>query len=463
MEGRETELDKTLLEAVRDPLTHLVRNSVDHGIESPEARRAAGKPAEGVLVLRAFHEGGQVDHRDHRRRRRHRPRTARASKAVERRGCTRRSVRSALSDREDDPAADLPARVLHRRGGHQRLRPRRRHGRGQDQHREASAAPSRCESAPGRGTTCGSRIPLTLAIVPALTVECAGDRYAIPQVSLLELVRLDAEQAATAVEDVHGAPVYRLRGGCCPWSDLTDVLGLPERHDGHVVIAVLQAEDRRFGLVVDRSQTPRRSSSSRSAASSRRSACTPAPPILGDGTVALILDVQALARRALRTDARAAGLASTAPPRTTDGARPSAQRMLLAAHRRRPAGRHPARHRHPPRAGPRRLGREGRQPRGRAVPRRDPADRPARPAPAAPTARPTARCSRSSSTPTTAAASRIVVEEILDIVDGEAAVRSDIDDLGLLGSAVLGDKVTELLDVARTITTFAPALLAPAS
>ena len=132
MEGRETELDKTLLEAVKDPLTHLVRNSVDHGIESPEVRRAAGKPAEGVLTLRAKHESGQVvvevaddgagiDP------------AKLGAKAVERGLITAEALDPDEPGRH--PPADLPARLLHRRGGHQRLRPRRRHGRRQDQHR----------------------------------------------------------------------------------------------------------------------------------------------------------------------------------------------------------------------------------------------------------------------------------------------------------------------------------------
>ena len=132
MEGRETELDKTLLEAVKDPLTHLVRNSVDHGIEAADARKAAGKPAEGVLTLRARHESGQVvvevaddgagiDP------------AKLGAKAVERGLVTADAARPDEPGRH--PAADLPARLLHRRRGHQRLRPRRRHGRRQDQHR----------------------------------------------------------------------------------------------------------------------------------------------------------------------------------------------------------------------------------------------------------------------------------------------------------------------------------------
>src|SRR4028119_809334 len=118
---------------------------------------------------------------------------------------------------------------------------------------EAIGGTIEVESEPGRGTVCRLRIPLTLAIVPALTVECAGDRYAIPQISLQELVSLDAEKAANAVEEVGGAPVYRLRGELLPLVRLTDVLGLTsDRHDGHVVIAVLRSEGRRFGLGVAR-------------------------------------------------------------------------------------------------------------------------------------------------------------------------------------------------------------------
>src|SRR3712207_8374849 len=113
--------------------------------------------------------------------------------------------------------------------------------------------PQEGRALPGKGHWDRGLNPLALAIVPALTVECAGDRYAIPQISLQELVSLDAEKAANAVEEVGGAPVYRLRGELLPLVRLTDVLGLAsDRHDGHVVIAVLRSEGRRFGLVVDR-------------------------------------------------------------------------------------------------------------------------------------------------------------------------------------------------------------------
>src|SRR3712207_5817655 len=159
------------------------------------------------------------------------------------------------------------------------------------------------ESAPGKGTCTRLRIPLTLAIVPALTVECAGDRYAIPQISLQELVSLDAEKAANAVEEVGGAPVYRLRGELLPLVRLTDVLGLTsDRHDGHVVIAVLRSEGRRFGLVVDRVINTEEIVVKAVGGQLKAIGLYSGATVLGDGTVALILDVQALARRALRTE-----------------------------------------------------------------------------------------------------------------------------------------------------------------
>src|SRR3712207_2297514 len=187
------------------------------------------------------------------------------------------------------------------------------------------------ESVPGKGTVCRLRIPLTLAIVPALTVECAGDRYAIPQISLQELVALDAEKAATAVEEVGGTPVYRLRGELLPLVLLTDVLGLSsDRHDGHVVIAVLRSEGRRFGLVVDRVINTEEIVVKAVGGQLKAIGLYSGATVLGDGTVALILDVQALARRALRTETtdRRESRASVSQ---TASAETERQRMLVAS------------------------------------------------------------------------------------------------------------------------------------
>ena len=299
MVGKETELDRSLLEAVKDPLTHLVRNSVDHGLERPEERVAAGKPAEGVLTLRAYHEGGQVvvevsddgagiD-----------PERMRA-KALER-GLRTEAQLAEMSPNDLLQLVFLPgfstaAAVTNVSG----------RGVGMDVVRtniEAIGGAIELESVLGRGTTCRLRIPLTLAIVPALTVECAGDRYAIPQLSLLELVALDADRAADAVEDVNGASVYRLRGSLLPLVRLADLLGVEsDRSDGHVVIAVLQADGRRFGLVIDRVLSTEEIVVKPLATQLKAIGTYSGATILGDGRVALILDVQALARRVLSAD-----------------------------------------------------------------------------------------------------------------------------------------------------------------
>jgi two-component system chemotaxis sensor kinase CheA len=459
MEGRETELDKTLLEAVKDPLTHLVRNSVDHGIEAPEARRKAGKPAEGVLTLRARHESGQVvvevaddgagiDP------------AKLGARAVER-GLVTVDGLSRMSPADILQLIFLPgfstaAAVTNVSG----------RGVGMDVVKtniEAIGGTIEVESEPGHGTVCRLRIPLTLAIVPALTVECAGDRYAIPQISLQELVSLDAEKAANAVEEVGGAPVYRLRGDLLPLVRLTDVLGLAsERHDGHVVIAVLRSEGRRFGLVVDRVINTEEIVVKAVGGQLKAIGLYSGATVLGDGTVALILDVQALARRALRTE-------TTERQEVREGASAAAvseterQRMLLAAIG---GGRRVAipldtvtRLEQVRTDAVEKVGnREVVQYRGAILP--------------------IVRLDRHLGAygetdrevlevivyADHGRSVAIVVEEILDIVDGEAAIRSDIDDLGLLGSAVLGDRVTELLDVRAAILAADPAFYnAPAA
>jgi two-component system chemotaxis sensor kinase CheA len=453
MEGRETELDKTLLEAVKDPLTHLVRNSVDHGIEAPDARKAAGKPTEGVLTLRARHESGQVvvevaddgagiDP------------VKLGKKAVER-GLITVAQLDKMSPADILQLIFLPgfstaAAVTNVSG----------RGVGMDVVKtniEAIGGTIEVESDAGRGTVCRLRIPLTLAIVPALTVECAGDRYAIPQISLQELVSLDAEKAANAVEEVGGAQVYRLRGELLPLVRLTDVLGLTsERHDGHVVIAVLRSEGRRFGLVVDRVINTEEIVVKAVGGQMKAIGLYSGATVLGDGTVALILDVQALARRALRTETTERQDSQKAAAHAAAASETERQRMLLAAIG---GGRRVAipldtvtRLEQVRTESVEKVGnREVVQYRGAILP--------------------IVRLDRHLGAygetdrevlevivyADHGRSVAIVVEEILDIVDGEAAIRSDIDDLGLLGSAVLGDKVTELLDVRAAILAADPA------
>jgi two-component system, chemotaxis family, sensor kinase CheA len=212
MEGQDTELDRTIIEAIKDPLTHLVRNCVDHGIEPPEARKQARKPAAGVVKLRAFHEGGQVNIEitdDGAGLNAERIR----EKAIER-GLISAQQAARMSDRDVFNMIFLPGfstaeKVTNVSG----------RGVGMDVVKtnvEKIGGTVDVQSTPAKGTTVKIKIPLTLAIIPALMITSCGERYAIPQVSLLELVRVEAEQRGKGIEMVHGAPVHRLRGRLLP-------------------------------------------------------------------------------------------------------------------------------------------------------------------------------------------------------------------------------------------------------
>ena len=215
MEGEKTELDKTIIEAIKDPLTHLVRNSVDHGIELPADRVKEGKNRAGRLILRAFHEGGQVNIEisdDGAGLNAERIR----QKAVER-GVVGAEQAGRMTEREIYNLIFLPGfstaeKVTNVSG----------RGVGMDVVKtnvERIGGNVDVQSTRGEGTTVRVKIPLTLAIIPALVVTCCGERYAIPQVSLLELVRLEADEVSTGIE--HGARragVQACVDGCCPWS-----------------------------------------------------------------------------------------------------------------------------------------------------------------------------------------------------------------------------------------------------
>ena len=310
MEGKETELDKTIIEAIKDPLTHLVRNSVDHGIELPNARVKAGKDRIGRLILRAFHEGGQViieisDDGAGLNVERIR------QKAQERNLITAEQA-GRMSEREIFNLIFLPGfstaeKVTNVSG----------RGVGMDVVKtnvEKIGGTVDIQSALGRGTTVRVKIPLTLAIIPALIVTCSGDRYAIPQVSLLELVRLGAEDVSKGIELVHGAPIYRLRGRLLPLVYLNRELkltgdGRPAK-DSAVNIVVLQADERQFGLVVDQINDTEEIVVKPLRKQLKTVKIFAGSSIMGDGRVALILDVLGLAQYAgVVTETRAHAIA----------------------------------------------------------------------------------------------------------------------------------------------------------
>jgi two-component system chemotaxis sensor kinase CheA len=299
MEGKETELDKTIIEAIKDPLTHVVRNSVDHGIEPSDVRLANGKSAEGVLFLRAYHEGGQVNIEISDDGGGINTERVKA-KALER-GLISRDQAARMSEQELIHLIFLPGfstaeKVTNVSG----------RGVGMDVVKtniEKIGGTIDINSRLGHGTTLRIKIPLTLAIIPALVVTNGGDRYAIPQVSLLELVRLEGEQARKGIELIHGVPVYRLRGSLLPLVYLNHELQ-PDTPNGIsadtevVTIVVLQADDRQYGLVVEGICDTEEIVVKPLGKLLKSISLFAGATIMGDGRVALILDVMGIAQKA---------------------------------------------------------------------------------------------------------------------------------------------------------------------
>ncbi|MBN4056331.1 chemotaxis protein CheW, partial [Rhodothermus sp. AH-315-K08] len=303
MDGADTELDKTIIEAIKDPLTHLVRNAIDHGLETPEVRVAAGKPAEGKLRLYAYHEGGRVNIEISDDGAGINPEVIKA-KAIEK-GLVTQAEAARLSDRETFHLLFEPgfstAKVVSNISGR---------GVGMDVVKtniEKIGGSVDILSRLGEGTSVKIKIPLTLAIIPALIVRAAGDRFALPQVNLLELVRLEGEQALKSIEMIDKTPIYRLRGKLLPLIYLTKELELTENSNAQQAAAdeqsatniiVLQADDQSFGLVVDEIIDTEEVVVKPLSKQLKHISSLAGATILGDGKIVLILDVLGLAQRA---------------------------------------------------------------------------------------------------------------------------------------------------------------------
>jgi two-component system chemotaxis sensor kinase CheA len=309
VEGQDTELDKSLLEAIKDPLTHAVRNSLDHGIEPPEVREAAGKDPEGTLKLRAAQEGSHViiEVSDDG-----------AGIAVEKvrqkaieRGLITPERAAQLAERELLQLIFLPgfstaAAVTNVSG----------RGVGMDVVRtnvEKIGGKVEIDSRTGKGATLRLRIPLTLAIIPALIVRSVKQSFALPQGALSELVHIPPEKAATSIEWIEDAPLYRLRGKLLPLVFLEKLLMPGGEHklanDRDNFIAVLDADGRRFGLVVDGLADPEEIVVKPLSAVLKTIGLYSGATVLGNADLALILDPGAIALKAgvnLRADEEAA-------------------------------------------------------------------------------------------------------------------------------------------------------------
>jgi two-component system chemotaxis sensor kinase CheA len=443
MEGRETELDRSLLEAVKDPLTHLVRNAVDHGIEGPDARRAKGKDPEGTLTLRAYHEGGHVivevcddgsgiD-------------PDRIAQVALDRGVVTREQLAHMDKREVlalvfRPGFSTAAKVTNVSG----------RGVGMDVVKtniERIGGAVDVDSTIGVGTTWRLTIPLTLAIIQALTIECGGQRYVIPQVAVHELVYLDG-QAGRVVEHAMDAPVYRLRGKLLPLVYLDRTLGVRDAaSEKDVYVAVLQAEGRRFGLVVDRVLNTEEVVVKPLTSRFKDIGVYAGATLLGDGRVALILDVPSLARRAqLTANNDRVSEVSEVAARTRNG---NVDRLLIAG----VADRRVAipldmvtRLEEFPLDRVERVGnREVVQYRNQILPVTRLANLLGAYSEVVGESVPVVVYTEGERSV------GLAVDRILDIVEDVVETRSDLTDDGLTGSAVIQQKVTELLDVRRAI------------
>lgn len=328
LRGENVELDKSIIEALADPLTHLLRNSVDHGIEKPEIRQKIGKPTAGSIQLSAYHEGGQVNIEikddgkgiD----------CERVKKNAVEKGIISTEDAERLTDQEVfelifEPGFSTAETVTDVSG----------RGVGMDVVKtniESLAGNIDINSEQGRGTTIILRLPLTLAIVPALIISCEQRRFAIPQISLDELVRLHAYEASHRIEKIQNKDVLRLRDKLLPLIRLTDILNITptfihpktgkrmvdkrralsdrrqaDRNDSKerrqssqsaINIVVLKVGTNQYGLIVDRMIDSEEIVVKPLSSYMKNCKCYSGATIMGDGHVALILDATGIAESA---------------------------------------------------------------------------------------------------------------------------------------------------------------------
>jgi len=313
LDGQDTELDRSLIEAIRDPLTHLVRNAVDHGMETPEQRRAAGKDETGHIWINALHQGGYVtievgddgrgiDHEAvlHHALEKHLI-SAEEARGLDREACLHLIFLPGFSTSEEitrisgrGVGLDVVVSNLSRINGTIDI-----------------------ESRKGRGTVFRLRIPLTLAIMPVLLVTCEGRPLAVPQADVHTVIQPEATRSA--IERIHGAPVFRSGEKLLALVDLREVLALPPADaDSRYSILLLGRGGREFGLIVDEFEDLH-----------EIVVKTLPPPldtipvyggttILGDGRVALILETSGLAEKAHAIEQSPSDFLQPAPRETEE-------------------------------------------------------------------------------------------------------------------------------------------------
>ena len=297
MRGADTELDRQVLELIKDPLTHMVRNSGDHGLEGPADRRAAGKPETGRILLNAYHQGGHII----------------IEIGDDGRGLPVEKIRAKVLAQGLTTEAELAQmnehdvlRFIFRPGFStaQQITSVSGRGVGMDVVKtniERIGGTIELRSKEGRGTTFTIKIPLTLAIVSALIVQAGGERFAIPQIGVVELVRVgDEHEGNTRIEMIKDAPVLRLRDRLLPLVSLSSLLRLREAPIGGLkgYVVVMQVGANVFGIVVDRVFDTEEIVVKPVAPILRHITMFSGNTILGDGSVIMILDPNGVARGA---------------------------------------------------------------------------------------------------------------------------------------------------------------------
>lgn len=295
-DGAETELDRQILDLIKDPLIHMVRNCADHAIELPADRREAGKPEHGTIRLAAYHEGGSVT----------------ISIADDGRGLDIERIRGKAiakglaTEAELDKLSDAQiSRFIFHPGFSTADNVTAVSGRGVGMdvvkaNVDSIGGTVDVASRPGLGTTITIKIPLTLAIISALIVVAGEDRYAIPQIAVRELVRAKAGDD-NRIEEINGAPVLRLRGRLLPIVSLPGLMASPGREaarraDGEGFIVVTQIGERQFGILVDSVFHTEEIVVKPMSSKLRHIHLFSGNTILGDGTVVLIVDPNGVAR-----------------------------------------------------------------------------------------------------------------------------------------------------------------------
>ncbi|MGD9536968.1 MAG: chemotaxis protein CheW [Alphaproteobacteria bacterium] len=300
MVGAETELDRQVLELIKDPLTHMVRNSGDHGLETPAERKAAGKPETGKVRLNAYHEGGHIIIQ-----------VSDDGRGIDIARVRAKAVENGLaSEAELDGMAEKQILQFIFRAGFstaKNVTSVSGRGVGMDVVRtniEKIGGTIELSTAFGKGSVFTIKIPLTLAIVSALIVEVAGERFAIPQIAVVELVRTTSDSEHNKIEVINGTPVLRLRNRLLPLVSLAQSLGLGGAAGeaavqgaalGEAFIVVTQVGTYSFGIIVDRVFDTEEIVVKPVSPILRNISMFSGNTILGDGSVIMILDPNGIA------------------------------------------------------------------------------------------------------------------------------------------------------------------------